>query len=128
MRPCVLLGSEDKKMVLHLNSVSNYLGDGWNETYKYCANNEVKDSPKIFINSDYATFKTFIYPEDKLYINKDNLLIAAKKFLETDAEYFLYIENKFRVTNQTLLTHLFPLHDNIELLIYPNKTNYFSNL
>lgn len=144
-----LVYADDDKSKLYLNVIENYTGNNWNEYYghgrKYTNKNIYY--PKIFVVQNITNKIVeipLIYPKDKLVINlvstnkllpkchyyettKELLIANINKFLESDCEYYFYIEEKYIVTNDNILNHLMKYNKGIIAPMFKKKNSNWSN-
>jgi len=128
--PCVIHGNGPEKIKLYLSSISNYLCDGWNSTYKYCLNTEIKKEPKIYIcyggNKNNLT-SMLDYPSEKYIIKNMSLTNVVDDFLKTDAEYLFVIEKNYCITNPNTLKELLNINKNIVGPMFRKNGETWSN-
>lgn len=128
--PCIIDGNGSKKIKLFLNSICNYLCDGWNSCYKYCINNEIKNTPKIYIsyNGNKSINSIINYPEEKYIVKNVNYFNVVEDFLKTDAEYLFMIEKNYYISNPNTLKELLNIDKSITGPMILKKDNiYWSN-
>jgi len=120
---------------LYLNRIGNYLGDGWNSTYKYCVTNKLDHTPKIFVHCVGVEANEAIgrldYPKEQLIIPPRNTgseySNAVHAFLQTDAEYFFHVEARYVIHNPNTLTHLLDIDISIVSPMLVEPDTYLSN-
>lgn len=111
--PCILHGNGPAETKFALSRIADYICNGWSSDFLFCITNVICDLPIIFIHSAENIEKDiFDYPPEKLIIqNSNNHNIQA--FLETDAEYYFYIENGYVIQNINILRELLNANKNI---------------
>ena len=125
--PCIIHGNGSEKIKLFLNGICNYLCDGWNACYKYCINNEIKNTPKIYIcyNGNKDINSMINYPEEKYIIKNINYFNVIEDFLNTDAEYLFMIEKNYYISNPNTLRELLNIDKSIVGPMILKKNNIF---
>jgi GR25 family glycosyltransferase involved in LPS biosynthesis len=132
--PCILHGYSELKLFtnIQMNLINNYLGGGWNNSYKYCINNYVprEQLPKVYINyHSHLPIQTVLdYPEDKYKLHNLPLEDMVQDFLKTDAEYLFLVEKDYLIHNKQLLIDLIQSKKKIIAPMFKKKDNeYWSN-
>ena len=122
--PCILNGNGSEQINLYFNSICNYLGDGWNNTYKYCNTNKIKSIPKIYICYDRNNIQDIIDYPSEMYITKNiNLENVVEDFLKTDAEYLFVIDKTCHITNKNTLKELLNINKSIVGPMFKKQDN-----
>lgn len=113
--PCIFHGNGPESVKLYLDKLGNYLGNGWNSTYKYCnkLTFDVNNLPTIFVNLNDSVKENILEQFDKfcdnmtVYVSKykdeteleTEFVKSVNLFLKTDCKYYLYIDKNINVTN-----------------------------
>ena len=132
-KPCVIHGNGSQYNKIALNGIGNYLGNGYNTSYKFCINNALNYTPKIYINYvDYQErpllSEILNYPEDKYVIKNEDFGNIVKDFLNTDCEYLFVIEKKCHITNKNTLNELLNINKSVVAPMFKRIDNkYWSN-
>lgn len=131
--PCILhaCGHLSSFTKMHFNSICNYLGGGWNNTYKYCNTNDVETYPKIYIHTDgiQNIENALDYPNEQCIIRSKVLhRDLVDDVLKTDAEYLLFIDKSCYISNKNLLRELVQLKKRVICPMFKKGENaYWSN-
>lgn len=111
--PCFLFAI-DKKSVLNLNSIGNYIGNGWNQYYgQRIKFSPIEVLPKIYLVSECDKNQINLdYPDDliKYSIFGPDLV---SDFLKTDCEYLLTIDKNYIITEPKLVQKLVQTNMNV---------------
>jgi len=111
-RPCILHGNGPAETKLVLSRIADYVCNGWNSRFLFSLTKVVYDLPIIFIYSEENIEKDiFDYPSEKLIIQNSSKNINV--FLQTDAEYYFYIEKGYVIQNKNILRELLNANKNI---------------
>lgn len=130
--PCVLHACGHLSLLtrIHFNSICNYLGNGWNNTYKYCNTNET-EYPKVYIHNNgiQSIENALDYPSKKCIIRRNILpRYMINDFLNTDAEYFFYIDKYYDIRNKNVLRELIQYKKKVICPMFKKEDNeYWSN-
>jgi GR25 family glycosyltransferase involved in LPS biosynthesis len=128
-----------------LNQIENYVGNGWNEYYGFMKktkeynNNEL---PSVYVSILLGNYKSVLdvitklnYPKDKIYFNVidngcnyEHMHTDIQKFLETDYDYYFFIDHDVSIINEHTLQELIKLDKGIICPLVKNtKVDYWSN-
>jgi len=108
--PCIIHGNGSSDIKMFLNSIGNYLVNGWTTSFKYCINN-ISNTPKIYISNNGVM--NIDYPKEHSIITKTKLEFVVEDFLKTDAEYLFVIEKNYIITNPNTLNELLSINETI---------------
>jgi len=125
--PCIIHGNGPENIKLFLSATCNYLGDGWNSTYKYCLNSVINHTPKVYIccHSNNIINEILDYPVEQCIIKNISLENVVEDFLKTDAEYLFVIEKKYHITNPNTLKELLNINKSIAGPMLQDPNNKF---
>lgn len=115
----------DKKSAQTVNMLENYTGNGWNQYYgcNGLDGSNISLNHTIYIAiRQKSNIPKFNYPN--IFINLCDFPPPIEKFLESNCEYFMFINNNCVITNPNILHDLLYTGKNIvaPLLKVPNKT------
>ena len=138
--PFLIYGSsqEDHRTI---NRIGNYTGDGWNYYYGYTSLPRIPTVlPKVYITTRIGSDKsvtdfidTVNYPTDKLVINNsidrsgDFYSTTMSKFLETDAEYYFFVDYNYLITNPDIIMDLIGANKKVIAPIIRKGNELWSN-
>lgn len=129
--PCVIHGNGPEPIKLFLDKLGNYLGDGWNLTYKFCNKTSIKhkDNLKIFIVSNLNyDFVENIENITMTIFNFKNYRDSIKAFLQSNYDYYLYIDKNIKITNyKKMIQDMIESDKNVISPLFIRKGEMFSN-
>ena len=141
IHPFIIYGKTSKDY-LTLNTISNYTGNGWNYYYGFRNKSHALESelPKIYISvrvkSDISVLDIFDYinyPSNKLQIviekheNKEYYETTIQKFLESDCDYYMFIDSNSFVDNPDIIQQLLATGKKVVAPIIRRHNNLWSN-
>lgn len=127
--PCILIANNERSNII-MNRIENYTGDNWNQYYGYkLFEKHFDDYPLIFIyNISSIQNDKLNYPKNKII--SDNLFSLEKqfsKFIDSAAEYFLYISNDSVINNMNLIFDLLKTGKNVIAPLLRKGTELWTN-
>lgn len=140
--------ARDNRGTLVLNKIENYTGNGWNEYYgSRIPSITIEFFPKIFVsvkissscnNSVLNFFNLVDYPRDRLIIKlndttkdkqSDNNIYHKDilDFLDTDCDYYFFINEDCILTNPLVLKELLSFNKNVIAPLIRRGTETWTN-
>lgn len=116
--PCMIYGTNTE--YLQLNHIGNYIGNGWNAYYGYKKPlTDLQSLPTIYVSvrtsdntRNLELVRKFNYPSELLTVVEDAsddstyYQHALAKFLESDCQYYFYVDTESCLDNPDVLTKL----------------------
>lgn len=136
--PCIILAS-DKNSIVSLNRAEDYTGNGWNEYYGFSVPKQPTTSdqptsaqPRIYISyrpgTNIINFMSKInYPKDLMKIAVNDQFEISKKFLESDCDYYFFINNKCVLENPETLNELLSMNKDVIAPMLRSGDNAWTN-
>jgi GR25 family glycosyltransferase involved in LPS biosynthesis len=150
--PCLFLANTMASIIM-LNSIENYTGNNWNEYYGFHVYKKpMTIFPKIYVSLNLKHNKNILNILDKLAYPKEFLTIRINKvstsqaenmiihtcenelyqrdiinFLESDCDYYFYINNDCVLTNPNVLMELLDLNKTVIAPMIKRGTEAWSN-
>lgn len=139
--PCIVYEENQPSNII--NRIGNYSGNGWNQYYKYRYEKHQHSYPKIYLSIFYKANSKILeiidnlnYPKDKIevhinslkdfncnkypnankrtYDDEDSLYREdVVSFLNSDCDYYFYIDGTCLLTNSNVLDELLSLNKDV---------------